>query len=172
MAAPKLLETYLERRPAIRRFLAARLGNMEDAEDVLQEIFFKLQRTAPPGDIRDPAAYLFRMAMNLASDFRRERMRSRARDTAWAGTQGSPSEREAADEAPSPEAAYGARQQVQQVREALEELSPQCRRVFLMHKFEGLPHAEIAERAGIARSTVEKHMRTALRHLIERLGRD
>jgi RNA polymerase sigma-70 factor (ECF subfamily) len=58
------------------------------------------------------------------------------------------------------------------VRRALDELSPQCRRIFVLHKFDGLSHKEIAERVNISRSTVEKHMHTALKHLIERLGRD
>jgi RNA polymerase sigma-70 factor (ECF subfamily) len=39
-----------------------------------------------------------------------------------------------------------------------------------MHKFEGLSHPEIAARIGISRSTVEKHMGTALKHLIKRRG--
>jgi RNA polymerase sigma-70 factor (ECF subfamily) len=58
-----------------------------------------------------------------------------------------------------------------QVVAALDELSPQCRRVFVMHKLEGLSHPEISARVGISRSTVEKHMGSALKHLIKRLGR-
>ena len=70
------------------------------------------------------------------------------------------------------ESAYAAKQRVAAIRNALEELSPQCRRVFVMHKFEDLSHEEVARRVGISRSTVEKHMHTALKHLIARLGRD
>ena len=42
--------------------------------------------------------------------------------------------------------------------EAVAELSPQVRRAYLMRKVYGLSHKEIAERMGIARSTVEKHL--------------
>jgi RNA polymerase sigma-70 factor (ECF subfamily) len=63
-------------------------------------------------------------------------------------------------------------QRLAEVRRALDELSPQCRRIFMLHKFEGLTHQEVAERANISRSTVEKHMHTALKHLMKRFGRD
>jgi len=71
---------------------------------------------------------------------------------------------------PAADAAYEAKQRLERVVAALDELSPQCRRVFVMHKFEGLSHPEIAARIGISRSTVEKHMGTALKHLIKRRG--
>lgn len=162
-----LLSVYFSKREAIERFLAARLGNREEAEDVLQELFLKLKRLELTGEVRDPAAYLFRAALNLARDHRRERQRARTREADWVDSS-SPGR----VEAPVAEAAFAARQRLEAIRRALDELSPQCRRVFLLHKFEGLSHEEVAQRAGISRSTVEKHMHTALRHLIARLGRD
>jgi RNA polymerase sigma factor (sigma-70 family) len=41
-------------------------------------------------------------------------------------------------------------------------LSPRCREVFRLCRFESLSHAEIAERLGISRSTVVSHMVNAL----------
>ena len=41
---------------------------------------------------------------------------------------------------------------------AVESLPPKCRKVFLMRKVYGLTHKEIAQRMGIAISTVEKHL--------------
>ena len=72
----------------------------------------------------------------------------------------------------SAEAALHAKQRLQAIVSVLDELSPQCRNVFVLHKFEGLTHPEIAARVGISRSTVEKHMTTALKHLVRQLGRD
>ncbi|HTQ15489.1 MAG TPA: sigma-70 family RNA polymerase sigma factor [Rhizomicrobium sp.] len=163
---------YLSRRDALGRFLRARLGDSEEAEDVLQELYLRVSRTAPSEDRRNAAAYLYKMALNLARDRRRARNRAGARDTGWVQARYEVAGVEPVLDQPNAEAALDARQRLEAVRRALEELSPQCRRVFEMHKFEGLSHQEVAVRAGITRSTVEKHMNTALKHLIRRLGRD
>lgn len=167
----ELIAAYLQKREAIRRFLAARLGSSEEAEDLLQELYLKAQ-FADPGEVREPAAYLFRMALNLARDHRRERTRAKKREADWADSQTTISGTEAIADAPSAEAATAAKQRIAAIKSVLGELSPQCRRVFTLHKFEGLSHQEITQKIGISRSTVEKHMHTALKHLVERLERD
>jgi RNA polymerase sigma-70 factor (ECF subfamily) len=165
-----LLSAYFAQRDAVGRFLTARLGNRDEAEDILQDLYVRLAQAAPPADVQNPVAYVFRSALNLARDRRRERQRTNARDVAWVDTQTVRAGSTAVADLPSAEAAYGAKQRIAAVRAALDELSPPCRSVFLLHKFEGLTHEEVARRAGISRSTVEKHVRTALRHLIDRLG--
>ncbi len=166
-----LIAAYLSRREVIRRFLAARLGSTEEADDLMQELYLKAQQGAP-GEVRDAAAYLFRMALNLARDHRRERQRAQRREADWAGSRTMTSGSEAVADAPSAEAAIAAKQRIEAIRAALLDLSPQCRRVFTLHKFDGLSHQDVARKVGISRSTVEKHMNTALKHLIARLGRD
>src|ERR1051326_2641221 len=78
------MTAYLARREEIARFLTARLGNAEDAQDVAQELFLRLERVPDPRELADPAAYVFRMGLNLANDHRRSRRRAIARDAAWA----------------------------------------------------------------------------------------
>jgi RNA polymerase sigma-70 factor (ECF subfamily) len=56
------------------------------------------------------------------------------------------------------------------VLKAVEALPPQCRRVFRLHKFDGLSHAEVAEKLGISRSAVEKHISAALKSLTRTLS--
>lgn len=166
-----LLDTYLAQRSALLRLLKARLGNAEDAEDVIQELFFRLERM-PAAEIANPTAYVYQMALNLARDHQRQRDRSQVRDGHWHEATQTMLAAEPVETQPSAEQAYGARQKLDRVVAALEELSPHCRRVFVMHKFEELTHTEIMARLGIARSTVEKHMTTALRLLTQRLGND
>ena len=163
---------YFSKRGAIERFLASRLGNTDEAEDVLQDLFLKLNRTDPAQEVQNPTAYLFRMALNLARDHRRERSRARTRDSDWVDARYMMAGTEPVADIPSAEAGYHAKQRLAAIRAAIDELSPQCRRVFLLHKFEGLSHADVAQQVGISRSTVEKHMNTALKHLIRKLGRD
>ena len=169
---PTLLETYLVQRAALTRFLKARLGDEAEAEDVAQELYLRLSRVAPDAEVENPNAYLYKMAFNLARDHRRERQRAHARDGQWLETRHPPTGglEPVANERPA-DIAYEAKQDLARLVAALNDLSPQCRRVFTMHKFEGLSHPEIAQRAGISRSTVEKHMGTALRHLVKTMGR-
>lgn len=171
MVVPDLLSAYTVRRADLARFLFARLGNQEDAEDVLQELFFKASRTSS-ADIVDPAAYLYRMAMNLARDFRRGAARARSRDADWADASGTAAGPHARDEKPSPEAALAAKQRLAQVRFVLEELPTQTRQIFELHKLDGRSHQEIATALGISKSAVEKHMHSALQRLVVRLGRE
>lgn len=167
-----LMALYLTKRGAVERFLTARLGNKDEAEDVLQELFLKLSRVDPAQDVQNLSGYLFKMALNLAHDRRRERSRARARDSDWVEARYMMAGPEPVADIPSAESGYHAKQRIAAVHAAIEELSPQCRRVFVLHKFEGLSHEEISRQAGISRSTVEKHMNTALKHLIRKLGRD
>lgn len=44
------------------------MGNRTAAEDILQEVFVKLYQSPPPPSVKNPRAYLFQMARNLAID--------------------------------------------------------------------------------------------------------
>lgn len=166
----QLLKTYISQRDVLKRFLKARMENDDVAEDIVQEMFFRLERAVIVEELQNPIAYLYKMALNLAHDHRRERTRSQRRDGLWAESAQILAGADSIADTPSAEAGYDAKQRLEAILAALDELSSQCRRVFILHKFEGLSHSEIVARVGIARSTVEKHMSTALRHLVKRLG--
>lgn len=53
---------------------------------------------------------------------------------------------------------------------AIDALSPQCHRAFVLHKFDGLSHAKIADQLGITRNAVEKLLIRALVRLRQVLG--
>ncbi len=145
------------------------MRNPEEAEDLLQELYIRLSRVPERTDIQDVGAYLFRSAMNLARDFQRDRSRAQTREGHWVDSQSTVLGDESIDDAPSAERAYDAKQRLATIRAVVDELSPQCRRVFVMHKFQGFSHQQVADSLGISRSTVEKHMHVALKRLMARL---
>lgn len=51
------------------------------------------------------------------------------------------------------------------MRDAINSLPPQTRRVLLMSRFEGLTHREIALELGISEAAVYYHIRRAFEHL-------
>lgn len=58
----------------LRRFLRSRVGDRDVAEDLLQEVFLRLQeRREPIGEIERIDAWLFRVAGNVAIDHLRRR---------------------------------------------------------------------------------------------------
>jgi RNA polymerase sigma-70 factor (family 1) len=51
------------------------------------------------------------------------------------------------------------------IETTIAQLPPQCKRVFLLNRFEGKKYQEIAEELGISLKTVEMHISKALQHL-------
>lgn len=70
-----------------------------------------------------------------------------------------------ASEYPSPERFAAARQELDRLRRAIEELPPKCRDVFIRHKFEGIPQAGLAREFGVTINAIEKHLVRALIYL-------
>lgn len=135
------------------------------AADIVQEAGLRVASGRLPRSVGNPRAYLYRVIRNIAVDhLRRHRVRAKvlAED---AGPDPAP----AAE--PAPEELLGARQQAEELFRVIDELPPRCREVFLLRKVYDVGQAEIAERLGISRNMVEKHLRKALLHCAERLGR-
>lgn len=165
LTAPALLTSYFEQRDAMRRFFQARLGAGADVEDLLQDLYLKVVGVAPDADVREPRAYLYRLASNLMMDRWRSGRRSAARDAAWRDIAHVTGATEDLDDAPSAEAVVTGRQRLTRLMTALERLPERTRTIFRLHKFEGLSYAEVAQRLDVSKSTVEKHMMGALRVL-------
>jgi RNA polymerase sigma factor (sigma-70 family) len=165
-----LASAYLERRDDMRRFFLARLGGRGDVEDLVQELYLKVQAVSEE-PIENPPAYLYRLASNLMLDRLRQAKRSSARETEWRRTHHASVGALDVSDTPDAESAVIARQRLEKLSSALEALAPLTQKVFRLHKFEGLSHAQTAERLGISRSAVEKHVSLALGHLVIKVGR-
>jgi len=74
----RLVSEYLNARDALIRFLTARTGSPSEAEDIVQDIFLKVQ-AIDPSEIENPTAFLYRLASNLFVDKLRSARRRRAR---------------------------------------------------------------------------------------------
>lgn len=163
--ASALIDQYLGQREALARFLRARMGPAGDVEDVLQDVYLRVAVIDAGADIQNPRAYLYRLASNLLLDRVRSQRQTVARDDAWRQVHHLAGPVEDIADAPSAEDVLAGRQRLAALLKALETLPPKTRRIFRMHKFEGLSYAEVAGRLGISRSGVEKHMIDALRVL-------
>jgi len=161
-----LVRLYEQHRSELLRFLSARTGDPAEAEDIVQELWFRVQ-AADSGPVANGRAYLFRMAHNLVLDRLRERRRRQQRDGSWifqAGA-GTTADGEQIDPGRSAESELMAGEELKRLSAAIEQLPAGAKRAFCMHKLEGLSHSEVAARLGISRSGVEKHVAVAMQHL-------
>ena len=149
---------FLEIRPMLSRMLVARLGNADDAEDTLQDMWLRIDQLAA-GPIGQPAGFLYRVAANLATDRRIATMRRGARDTAWHDVQ------PLAEEIPDAERAMIAREKLDAVENAMANMPDRMRIALRMFRFEEQPQRAIAETLGISVSGVEKLLQRAYRQI-------
>lgn len=163
-----LLGLYLAQRAALTRFAAARTRSAEEAEDIVQEMYFRLER-GDHAEVQAGLPYLYKMVLNLVVDRARSRRRAVQRDGAYLHASATMADAEVVAEAPHPDDVIDSRRRLSRLVEAVRELPPQCGKVFRLHKLEGRTHAEVAAELGISKSAVEKHMIAALKHLSRRL---
>ncbi len=165
-----LVAAYLARRANLVRFFAARVGRGA-AEDLAQELYFKVAGRPDGVHAENAAALLYRIATNLMLDRTRGDRRTAARDDAWRrSAHATLGGQDVADEAPADEA-VASRQRLRQLVSAVAELPPQMQRAFRLHKLEGLSHAETARVMGLSVKSVEKHISAAVKALTARLTR-
>jgi RNA polymerase sigma-70 factor (ECF subfamily) len=153
---PPVLLSFAEHRDALMRFLTRRLNNTALAEDLTQETWLRAATAQGTTTIDNPRGYLFQIASRLALDHLRHvghKVELPGGDEAAAAVP---------DPEPSPEKIALYRSELARLRRVVYDLPPRCREVFLLAKFAGLGHAEIAARLGISRHTVVSHMVNAL----------
>jgi RNA polymerase sigma factor (sigma-70 family) len=168
MALHILTQTYVEAQAALKRFLLARTGSEADADEILQDIYLKIHALTDDQDIQNPLAYLYRIGSNLWLDRLRQRRRALVRDQDWVDTQTTRVGGDAIVEDASMEARLDGQQALATLLEDMTALTPQCRRAFQLHKFDGMTHPQVAAAMGISRSAVEKHVSTALKRLLQK----
>ncbi|KMN19456.1 RNA polymerase sigma factor [Pseudomonas weihenstephanensis] len=165
---PALAESFREFYTQILHFLRKRTDNASDAADMTQDVFTQWLGYQDRAKVEQPRAFLFQMARNLLRDhWRRQQVRHSAHAR--------PPEHDAeplSDERDDPMLAAQRLQRLEQLKAVLAELSPRRREALMLHRFEGLSQAQIAQRMGISVSMVEKHIAFALLHCKQHLHRD
>ena len=160
-----LAELYRSESPKLVRILSRRTGNGEDAQDLVQDIFFRFARMRGrwPSSLERPQAYLRRIAANLLKD----RAKADFRHSAGLHVM--------ADEELLPgldqHGLLESRDMLRRVEAAMMRLRPKTREIFMAHRIHGMSYAEIADQTGLSVRGVEKQMSKALVQLDRILNR-
>ena len=160
------LSRFAQARPRLIRLAYSQLGDLGEAEDVVQEAWLRLERTGPE-TIDDLDAWLTTVVARLALDTLRS---ARARREAYVGPwlpepvvsamSEDPADRVSLDESVS----YA-------VLVLLEQLSPAERTAFVLHDVFDVPFPEVAEVVGRTPEAVRQLASRARRHVAQKRPR-
>jgi RNA polymerase sigma-70 factor (ECF subfamily) len=138
-------------------------GDSDAASDIVQETFLRLFKCMSDGvDIRNPKAWLFRVAANLCCS------RCRRIDRSERVRRESQTEMHVVS---SPEDGLIRREQLAQVQVAIEELTTRERLLVMLYQ-ENLSYAEIAQVTGIRVTSVGKLLSRAIGRLANLVTRE
>lgn len=139
---------------ALIRFLRQRLNVSDDAHDVAQETYIRMLRYGDLSTVKSPVALLFRVALNVLTDFHRSRRSRERRHTCNLSEAQLISETSAEREAT-------AAQTLELLTQAVMRLTPRCREIFVQSRVSCMTNAELASHHGLSIKAVEKHIRYA-----------
>ena len=152
-------------------FIKQRVANTEDAEDILQDVFYQFAGNTEP--IEQAGSWLYRVARNKITDSYRKKKLPLA-DDVLSGME--------TDEAmmdwreillPSdtnPETEYLRNLFWEALRQALDELPPEQSSAFIQNEIEGIPFKDIELQTGVSVATLISRKRYAVLHLRDRLS--
>ena len=159
---PHAIETLVARKLQRMTALAQRLlGDRTEAEDVVQELFLRVWRSAAnwrPGAAKFDT-WMHRVAYNLCTDRLRKR-REVALPETW----------DAPDPQPLADAGITAEQQSDAVGRALASLAPRQREAIVLTYYQELPNREAAALMGIGVDALESLLARGRHGLKARLG--
>jgi RNA polymerase sigma factor (sigma-70 family) len=158
----------------LRTFIRRRVLDAAEAEDILQEVLYELvaaHRLMQP--IEQAGAWLLRVARNRIIDrFRRKRTEpfvSRAARRLEDEEESGSLEDLVPSIEPGPEGEAVRQVLLEQVEEALENLPPEQREVFIAHELEGASFKELSARWGVSVNTLLSRKRYAVLALRDQL---
>ncbi|UYN92686.1 MAG: sigma-70 family RNA polymerase sigma factor [Anaerolineales bacterium] len=167
----RISEAVEQHEPRLRSFIRARVPDVLDAEDILQDVFYELARAnrllVP---IEHLSGWLYQVARNRITDLFRKQ------------PAGGTSELDAEDgdglllaellpaEDDGPEAIYVRKAALAELEQALSELPSEQRAVFVAHEVEGRSFNEMVAETGASLNTLLSRKRYAVLYLRKRLA--
>ncbi len=163
----EVINAYTKR---LKGFIRKRVSNEADVEDILQDVFYQFIGNTKP--IEQLTAWLFTVTRNKITDKQRKQKPELINDLFidaedemsfdWSEL--------FLDNSNNPETAYLRNLFWETLNEALEELPPAQKEVFVLNEIEGVPFKTISEQTGETINTLLSRKRYAVLHLRERLA--
>jgi RNA polymerase sigma factor (sigma-70 family) len=170
----RISEVVKREQSRLRNFIRRRVPDPLDAEDILQDVFYRLvetNRLLMP--IEHVTGWLFRVARNRITNLFRKKEPETFSEIELTDEGGELLQFE--DLLPSPdagpEALYARNVLLDELERAVAELPKEQREVFIAHEVDGRSFKELSAATGVSVNTLLSRKRYAVLHLRERLQR-
>ena len=128
--------------PSLVRFLTQKVGSRDAAQDIVQCAYLKVLSVEHPGPIRELERYVWRSALNLATDWLRRQAVQMEYLQCRVG--------EAARVGPSVETELEARECLEVMAHAFESLSARCQEAYRLRVLQERPFKAVGQSMGIS----------------------
>ena len=170
MAKQTIIQAIKDYGQQLFGFIRSRVGTDEDAEDILQDVWYQFSNIAEVETIESVSGWLYRVAKNRITDNYRKRKNEPLEDRLLENDEGEMNFREIllADNQ-DPEAENLKQLFWEELFNALNELPENQREVFILNELEDMTLQEIANRKNENLKTIISRKRYAVLHLRQRL---
>ncbi|TLV01096.1 RNA polymerase sigma factor [Dyadobacter luticola] len=167
---PNIIQTVTSYSKQLLSFIRQRVNTDEDAEDILQDVWFQLSSLPEIEAIEQIGSWLYRVARNRIIDKYRKQKPDSLEDHGYEDEEGEFHFKDIllADDN-TPETAYMKDLFWEQLQLALAELPENQRNVFIWNELEDQTFQQISDRTGDNIKTLISRKRYAVQHLRERL---
>ncbi len=152
-------------------FIKGKTKTAEDAEDILQEVWYQLSRIANLEDLENVSAWLYSVSRNKITDLYRKKKTNNLEDYTYENEDGYFEIKDILllDESQSPELAMFKDLFWKELMEALDELPENQRQVFVQNEMEDKTLQQIADEQGDNIKTIISRKGYATKHLRKKL---
>ncbi|HTN09191.1 RNA polymerase sigma-70 factor [Agriterribacter sp.] len=153
---------FYQYRGKLYHYIFTITASQEMAEDTVHDVFLKIWTNREKlANIENMNAYLYRVCHNQAISG----LRRMAKETLILA------ELQQENMLPLPNVDPASQREIRiSIQQAVNKLSPQQRKIFLLSRHDGLKHKQIAEQLGVSINTIKTHLGQALRFLREEVG--
>lgn len=155
----------------LKNFIRGKVSNNEDAEDILQDVWYQFSMLTNIGDIENISGWLYQVARNKVTDKYRKKTTDLLEDYSYENEDGTFDLKDILlmDTTDAPELADFKAYFWEELMDALDELPEKQREVFLLNEIEDFTLQEIADQNGENLKTIISRKGYAVKHLRNRL---
>ncbi|GAB3957696.1 RNA polymerase sigma factor [Spirosoma harenae] len=165
-----IIETVKQYGSRLSRFIRGQVRSDEDAEDILQDVWYQLSKVVDLDGIESISGWLFQVARNRITDSYRKKKEDPLSELMFEGDEEDSGFRDILLSDPqTPDDQFFKELFWEELMRALDELPENQRTVFVQNELEDRTLQEIADETGENLKTIISRKRYAVQHLRKRL---
>lgn len=153
-------------------FVRGRVNTTEDAEDIVQDVWYQMSKLNNIAELENVSAWLYEVARNKITDKSRKKTNLALEDYVYENDDGDFNFKEILllDDSNNPELGLFKEMFWKEFQQAIEELPPNQKEVYLLNEMEDMTLQEIADKKGENLKTIISRKGYAVKHLRNRLN--